>query len=414
MPQPIQTFQLDNGLTVVVEPMPHLRSAAFTLLLPAGSATDPDGQSGAAQLVNGMVYRGAGERDARALSNALDDLGVQRGGGVGVEYTTHSGALLADDLEAALALYADIARRPLLPEAELDAERALALQAIQSLNDNPTQRLFVELAKVYFPGPFGRSTLGEVDELQRIDHAALQSDHAARYQPGGGVLTVAGGVEPERAREIAERLFGDWQGSPPPTPQPQARTEPHYQHLQQATNQTQIAVAYPSLTLDDPDYYHERLALNVLSGGMASRLFTEVRTKRGLVYSVFAGPRLYKGLGLVLSYAGTQPERAQECIDVLLGELRRVSEGVTEDELARARTGLLAALVMQGESTGARASAMASDLFLIGRPRSLDEIRGAVDAITLDSLNRYLRQHPAHDFAVLTLGPAPVEITSNV
>ncbi len=415
MPQSIQTFRLANGMSAVVEPMPHLRSAAWTLLVGAGSATDPAGQSGSAQLLNGMVYLGAGERDARALSNALDDLGVQRGGGVGVEYTTLSGALLADDLENALALYADIVRRPQLPAAELDAERALALQAIQSLNDNPTQRLFVELGKAYFPGPFGRSALGEVEELQRVDHTSLLQDHAARYRPEGGVLAVAGGVEPERVREMAERLFGDWQGSPPPTPQPRLRTEPLYQHLPQDTNQTQIAVAYPSLTLDDPNYYHERLALNVLSGGgMASRLFVEVRTKRGLVYTVFAAPRIYKGLGLVLAYAGTQPDRAQECIDVLLGELQRISTGVTEEELDRARTGLLAALVMQGESTGARAGAMASDLFLIGRPRSLDEIRAAVDTVTLESLNNYLAQHPARDFAVLTLGPAPVAVASAV
>ncbi len=414
MPQSIQTFRLDNGLSVVVESMPHLRSAAWTLLVAAGSATDPDGQSGAAQVLNGMVYRGAGERDARQLSNALDDLGVQRGGGVGVEYTTLSGALLADDLENALALYADIVRRPQLPEAELDAERALALQAVQSLNDNPTQRLFVELGKAYFPGPFGRSTLGEVEELQRIDHGSLQRDHAARYRPEGGVLAVAGGVEPERVREIAERLFGDWQDAPPMPPQPQVRTEPFYQHLPQDTNQTQIAVAYPSLALAEPDYYHERLALNVLSGGMASRLFTEVRTKRGLVYSVFAAPRVYRSLGLVLGYAGTQPDRAQECIEVLLDTLQRISEGVTQEELDRARTGLLAALVMQGESTGARAGAMASDLFLIGRPRSLDEIRGAIDGVTRESLNAYLAQHPPHDFAVLTLGPSPVEVASAV
>lgn len=410
MPQLISTFALDNGLTVVVEPMPHMRSAAWTLLLTAGSASDPAGRGGAAQLLHGMVYRGAGGRDARALSDALDDLGVQRGGGVGAESTTFSGALLADDLEAALALYADIVRRPELPAAELDAERALVLQSIRSLNDNPTQRLFVELNKLYLPGPFGRSVLGEPDELSAIDHAALTADHAARYRPGGAILSVAGGVEPERVRDAAERLFGDWSGTPPAPAAPSTRAEPIYQHFQQDTAQTQIAVAYRSLSMDDPHYYHERLALNVLSGGMAARLFTEVRTKRGLVYSVSAGPRIYKGLGIVLGYAGTQPERAQECIDVLLGELRRIGEGVTADELERARTGLLAALVMQGESSSSRAAAMASDLYLIGRPRTLEEIRGAVESISLDDLNAYLAQHAPQEFTVLTVGPAPVSV----
>jgi predicted Zn-dependent peptidase len=394
----------------VVEALPHVRSVAWVLLVTAGSATDPEGQSGAAQILNGMVYRGAGERDARALSNALDELGVQRGGGVGTEYTTFSGALLAEDFDAALALYADIVRRPQLPAAELDAVRALTLQSIQSLNDNPAQRLFVEFGKAYFPGPFGRSSLGEADELERFDHALLQADHAARYQPADAILSVAGGLEPEQVRATVERLFGDWQGTPPAVPQPQARTEPLYHHVQQETAQTQIAIAYTSRALDDPFYYHERLGLTVLSGSMASRLFTEVRIKRGLVYSVYATPRLHKGLGLVLGYAGTQPSRAQETVEVMLSELRNLSAGVTEDELSRARTGLLSALVMQGESTTARASVMASDLFLIGRPRSLDEIRSAVDAITLDGLNQYLAQNPPQHFTVVTLGPAPVEL----
>lgn len=410
MPQSIHTFRLDNGLSVVVESMPHVRSVAWTLLLQAGAATDPEGQAGAAQLLNGMVFRGAGERDARALSNTLDELGVQRGGGVGSEYTTFSGALLAEDLDAALGVYADIVRRPQLPATELDAVRALTLQSIQSLNDNPAQRLFNEFGKIYFPGPFGRSTLGEPEELQRVDHGALQADHAARYRPGGGVLSVAGGVEPERVLETAQRLFGDWQGAPPAPPQPQLRAEPLYHHLQQETAQTQIAIAYPSLPLGDPHYYHERMALGVLSGSMASRLFTEVRIKRGLVYAVYATPRLYKGLALILGYAGTQPDRAQETVDVMLGELKRISEGVTEEELTRARTGLLSALVMQGESSSARAGAMSSDMFLIGRPRTLDDIRAAVDSITLDSLNEYLAGHQPKNFTVITLGPTPVSV----
>lgn len=410
MPQTIDTFRLDNGLTVAVEPMAHLRSAAWTLLLPGGSATDPEGQSGAMNLLSGMVYRGAGDRDARALSNALDDLGVQRGGGVSTEYATFGGALLADDLPAALALYADMLRRPLLPADELDAERALALQAIQSLNDNPAQRLFVELTKVYFPGPFGRSTLGEADQLRAIDHAVLAANHAARFRPQGAILAVAGGVEPAQVRDVAERLFGDWQGAPPPPPTPQARSEALYQHLQQDTNQTQIAVAYSGRTPDDPMYYHERLALNVLSGGMGARLFTEVREKRGLVYTVMAVPRVYRNLGLTLGYAGTQPERAQECIEVLLAELVRIREGVTAQELEQARIGLLSALVMQGESTGARAGAIASDIFQVGRPRTLAEIRARIDAVTLESLNDYLAAQPTPTFTVLTLGPAPVTV----
>ncbi len=413
MASQIITEELPNGLTLAVEPMPHLRSVSWTLLVEAGSAGDPDGQNGAAQLLSGMVYRGAGERDARALSDALDSLGVQRGGRLDLEYVTLGGSSLASELGSALALYADIVRRPALPAVELDAERALALQALASLHDNPAQRLFSQLTQAYFPGPFGRPTLGTAEELEAIDIGDLQAEHTARFKPSGAILAVAGGTTFEEARRLALEHFGDWSGAPRPAPRATPREEPFYEHLQQDTAQTQIGLAYAGLPIEHPDYYKARLGLNVLSGGMGARLFTEVREKRGLVYSVAAVPRLQRGSGLVLGYAGTQPERAQETINVLAGELRRLAEGVTAEELQRARTGLLSAMVMQGESTGARASAMAGDIFLIGRPRTLDEIRAGVDSVTLETLNTHLAAAPEPRFTILTLGPEPVSVPAH-
>jgi predicted Zn-dependent peptidase len=152
------------------------------------------------------------------------------------------------------------------------------------------------------------------------------------------------------------------------------------------------------------------MVTEVLSGGMAARLFTEVREKRGLVYNVTAGQYSVKGAGFMLAYAGTTPERCEETVEVLLGELRRVAEGVTDEELARARTGLLSALIMQGESTRARAGALARDQYLLGRVRSLAEIRQSVERVTTESIWLYLRDHPPTDFTVVTLGPRELSI----
>lgn len=410
MTSQIITEQLPNGLTLAVEPMPHLRSASWTLLVQAGSAGDPAGMNGSAQVLSGMVYRGAGDRDARALSDALDALGVQRSGRLDYEYATFGGACLADDLAPALALYADIVRRPTLPEAELDAERALALQALASLNDNPAQKLFQQLTQVYFPGPFGRSRLGTAEDLERIDIDDLRRDHAARFQPTGAVLSVAGGVEWGQVRQLAEDLFGDWQGAAPDAPRAAVRSGAYYEHLQQDTAQTQIGVAYKGVPIQHPDYYHAVLGLSVLSGGMGARLFTEVREKRGLVYSVAAFAQVLRDASAVLGYAGTMPDRAQETVDVLTGELQRMREGVTAEELERARIGVLAERVMRGESSMARAASMASDIFLLGRARPLDEIRAAVEAVTPDTLNQHLQQNTPTEFTILTLGPEPVMV----
>src|SRR5262249_11846127 len=179
------------------------------------------------------------------------------------------------------------------------------------------------------------------------------------------------------------------------------------------TSQEQIGAAYPTAGLGSEQYYDARMVTEILSGGMAARLFTEVREKRGLVYNVTAIQSSVKGAGFVLAYAGTTPERCEETVEVLLGELRRVAEGVTDEELARARTGLLSALIMQGESTRARAGALARDQYLLGRVRSLAEIRRAVERVTTESIWLYLRDHPPSDFTVVTLGPRDLEVMSN-
>lgn len=406
------THAYPNGLTLVAEPVAGARSAAFHLLVPAGAITDPDGLEGSATVIENLCYRGAGPRDARALSDELDGLGVQRGGGADAEYSTFAAALLADDLETALELYSDIVLRPHLPGDQLDAARDFALQRLQSLEDNPTHKLFVELARLYFPGPYGRSSLGTRDGLERLTIEDVTRDHRRRYSPSPAILSVAGRFEWERLRDQVGRIFGEWQGAAQSLPPPDTTGRPPLHHIPQETAQEQIGVAYPEVTLGRPGFYESRLAVEVLSGGMGARLFTEVREKRGLVYSVSARARSLKGAGVVLCYAGTTPERSQETLDVLLGELRRLPDGVTEEEVARAKTGLLSSLVMQGESTVARVGALARDQFLLGRIRSLDEIRAEVERVTADGVTAHLRTHPPGDFTVVTLGPREIAPSS--
>jgi len=400
----IYTHTFPNGLTLAVEEMPWLPSASFDLLLPVGAATDPTGAEGSATTLNDWFYRGAAGRDSRSLSDALDDLGVRRGGGAGTEYMTLSGSLLADALPEALGLHADIVRRPNLEDAEFEGARALALQELSSLGDNPTQRLFIALARAYFASAHGRSAYGEEAGLGALTAQEVRDDYARRIAPKGAVLSVAGGVRWEGVQDLVAAAFGDWRGEGVPLPEVRVNP-PHREHITAPTSQTQIGVAFEGVPPTSPDWYKNALAVGVLSGGMGSRLFAEVREKRGLVYSVAAVSRTVRGFGYTLSYAGTTPERADETLRVLLGELRRLREGATEEELARARTGLLSSLVMQGESSGARASSLARDTFLLGAPRPIGEVKAGLERVTLEDLNRYLGERPEPRFTVLTLGP---------
>ena len=183
-------------------------------------------------------------------------------------------------------------------------------------------------------------------------------------------------------------------------------------HLTKDTTQTQIGIAYPSVPIGNPDYYAAQGAVNVLSGGMSARLFTEVREKRGLCYAVWATYQTFKDRASVICYAGTTNERAQETLDLLLHEIRRLAEGIEPEEVQRTQVGLKSALIMQQESTSARAGSLASDWYYLGRVRSLEEIRAAIDGLTPAAIVRYLRRCPPRDFSVVTLGPQPLTVAA--
>jgi predicted Zn-dependent peptidase len=210
-------------------------------------------------------------------------------------------------------------------------------------------------------------------------------------------------------RELVEELFAGWEPRPPADVESRPAACRHT-HIEKDTTQTQIGIAYPSVPIADPDYYAAHAAVNVLSGGMSARLFTEVREKRGLCYAVYASYLTLKGLGSVLCYAGTTNERAQETLDVTLGELKRLQNGIEAEEVDRVRAGLKSALIMQEESTSARAGALASDWYYLGRVRSFDEIQRAIDALTPEAIVSHLKRHPPRDFTIVTLGPAPLRV----
>ncbi|MBS3968446.1 MAG: insulinase family protein [Truepera sp.] len=395
---------LDNGLTVLLEPMPHLPSASFELLIPMGSATDPRGLEGSAAVLRDWLFRGAGEHTSRQLSDALDELGVRRGGHASVEHTTFSASLLADLLRPALGLFADALQRPHLLDSEFEPAKALALQELASLDDNPVQRVFVALSEQYFASGHGRSPYGSHQALTAMTAEQVRQDYQQRVSPQGAILAVAGGITWDELLTAVEASLSSWQG-PPPAPLEVELRPTRVHHLPAETAQVQIGVAYRGVAPGEPGYYEYALATAVLSSGMSSRLFSEVREKRGLVYAVAAVNRAVRGLGYTLGYAGTTAERADETLQVLLYELRRLSRGVSGEELARARTGILSHLVMQGESSGARASALARDTFLFGQPRTLMELRRLVEQVDLDTINAFLATQADQAFTITTLGP---------
>ena len=409
MPQAIFQHSFPNGLTLLAERMEHVRSAALNFLVPAGCVYDPPDQRGIASVLADLITRGAGERDSRELTLALDNLGLDRDESVGPMYVRFWGATLARNLPAALELYADILRRPHLPRGEMDPVKALALQDLQSLEDEPRQKMLIELRQRHFPPPLGHDRRGTVEGIEKLTAKTVKQHYQRLFRPRATILSVAGNIDWEPLREQVERLFSDWKGGDEPAlqlgPQPEKLA-----HITKETTQTQIGIAYPSVPIGHADYYSALGAVSVLSGGMSARLFTEVREKRGLCYAVWASYSTFKDRASIFCYAGTTNERAQETLDVTLGELKRLQEGIEAEEVERVQAGLKSSLIMQEESTSARAGSLASDWYYLNRVRSLDEIQSAVDGLSPAGIVDHLRRYPAHDFTIVTLGPKPLQM----
>jgi predicted Zn-dependent peptidase len=391
-------------LTLLAERMEHVRSAALNFLLPAGCVYDPPEHLGIASVLSDLITRGAGKRDSRELTLALDNLGLDRDESVGTLHTRFWGATLARNLPAALEIYADILRRPHLPDEELDPVKALAQQDIQSLEDEPRQKVLIELRRRHYPMPLGQDRRGTHEGIESLTPRLIRDHYCRLFRPQGTILSIAGNIEWEPLLDQVGRLFGDWQGGEEPELTFTPPTVRQY-HLAKETTQTQIGIAYDSVPIGHPDYYAAQGAVNVLSGGMSARLFTEVREKRGLCYAVWASYQTFKDRGTVVCYAGTTNDRAQETLDVTLHELRRLKDGIEEEEVARVRAGLKSSLIMQEESTSARAGTLASDWYYLSRVRTFDEIQSAVNALTPKMITDHLHRHPPQDFTLVTLGP---------
>ena len=411
----IRTHEFSNGLVLAVEPIPGVASVGMTLLLPAGAVTEPHDRQGIGAVLGEMVMRGAGDLDARAHADALDLLGVHRSAESHSQHFRLGATFLGDRLPQALPLLFDMVRRPHMSEKDFGPAVQLALQSIESLEDEPQEKVMLELRRLHLGDPLGRSNLGRPDDLRAMQLKDALNFIAGRFVAGGAILGLAGAVEFEHARDLVGELLGDMAGAAHPIDEDVMRNAPgSYHHLHADSHQQHIGLAYETIGEAHELSMTQRLAVAVLSGGMSGRLFTEVREVRGLCYAVYASYAPRRSAGTIYAYSGTTTQRAAQTLDVLTAELRRLSDGVTADEFQRAVVGLKTRLIMQGESTGARARAIAYDQFLLGRPRTLAERAAEIDAVALADLNEFLVARPAQNFTTLTIGPEPLMQVSQV
>ncbi len=413
MKQHIFSTTLDNGLTILGECMPGVESVAVAFHVPAGSIHDPPGRCGLATLAGEMCLRGAGSRTNRGIVEALEGAGVQWGHAVSTTHTSFTGAMVARQFSAVLPVYADILRRPTLPAEEFDAAREMVLQNLAGIEDDPGHRTLAALRLLHLPAPWGRPTEGIAAEVEAATIGDVRRFVSARMHPADTIVAIAGRIEEDEAIRQIEAALGDWRGEPGP-PVVEGPRGPHLRQVSHDSQQTHIALAWSLPPYRDDDSAVAGAAVAILGGGTSSRLFTEVRERRGLCYGVSAGYQTQRDFAAAICHAGTTAARAQETLDVILAEIDRLPGSIEADELERMKARVTSGLVMQQESTGARVGSMARQWYHLGRIRSLDEELARYDRLDVATIEAWLAARPPRDLTLVSLGPDPLEVSGAI
>lgn len=415
MEEKTRFHQLANGLVILGKEIPWSQSVSYMLQLPCGSVDDPSGRQGCSRLLTEMVARGAGQYDNRALLAAFENLGADASESVSKTCSTYCVSMLFDKFPEVLSLTADMVLRPHFPEEELEPSRQSLLQEIAALEDEPSRKMMIALNAMFYGDHWSHPSFGTPETLNAVTLDDIIGQHRRLISPQGAILGIAGRFDWEKVVRLVNDLFGGWSGQQRSFPESKEVTT-LTKHIPFESSQTQIGLIWPAPSLDDPLSRPYRMALSILSGGMSSRLFTEVREKRGLCYSVYASYSALKGnRSSVYCYCGSGNDTAQEALDVIVEELQKISrEGVNEEEFQRMKVRLKSDLVIGLEPCSARASAMVSDWFYLGRVREMAELEAEVDALTCQKVNDALRRCPFGPFRLAVLGPNPLRIDPTI
>ena len=409
MKQTLLSATLDNGIVLLGEELPDLESVAVAFHVPAGGIHDGPGRCGLASLTSEMMLRGAGDRDSRQLVEDLALAGINWSNAVSTTHATYFGAMVARRLPEALPIYADILRRPALPEDQFESGQQVVLQGLAGTDDDPSHRTLLALKKLVFPSPWGLPSEGLISDVEKLTPAAVAEFARRHVRPDGMIVAAAGRLDwPDFVKQM-QNLFADWQ--------PGAAEAVHngprggrLEHVTHDSQQTHIAIAWSVPPYRSDESYEATAALSVLGGGTSSRFFTEVRERRGLCYSVSAGYHTQRDFASAICYAGTSSDRAQQTLDVMLEEIERLPNSITDDELGRVKARAKSGLVMQQESSSARAGGIARQWYHLGHVRSLADELERLDRLSVESVRTWLEAHPPTDLSIVSLGRNPLEV----
>jgi predicted Zn-dependent peptidase len=387
--------ELDSGVRVVTERMPSVRSVALGFWIGTGSAGEAEPEAGLSHLIEHMLFRGTARFESVEIDQIFDGMGAELNAGTGKETTSVYSRVLDVHLERALDVMADMIWRPRFAQGDLDNEREIVLEEIAMYEDDPQDKVFDVLGEAVFGShPLGRAIIGRAEVVAGTPADGLRSFYDARYVPGNIVVAAAGSLDHDELVEQITRAAAERAAPvPPAVVPPRDELERRVRFLEKDTEQYHLCLGGPGIRRDDDRRFALRVLDNVLGGSSSSRLFQEVREKRGLAYSVYSFQSLYAGTGQVGMYLGTRPDNVGRAMAVVAEELARFrSEPATAEELDRSKENVKGRLVLALESTTARMNRLGSSL-LAGLPLlSVDEMVERIDAVTVADLEELAQE----------------------
>jgi predicted Zn-dependent peptidase len=388
----VRLSTLANGLRVVTHEMATVETASVGVWVGAGTRNEPAEINGVAHLLEHMAFKGTRRRSAADIAMEIENVGGHLNAYTSRESTVYYAKVLKDDVPLALDLLADILLNATFDPEELSRERAVVLQEIGQANDTPEDIVFDRFQATAYPDqPLGRPVLGLPEVVGGMSREQVLDHMRQTYGSERMVVAAAGRVSHDAIVEAVEGLFGPLQSNVTIYSEPALYTGGDFRE-DRDLEQLHLILGFPGLPYDDEDYYALSMLSMLFGGGMSSRLFQEIREKRGLVYSIYTFASSYRDSGLLGIYAGTGPKEGAELVDAICGEIVRLPDSDFGDEILRARKQLISATVMSLESTGARCDQLGQQTLAFGAPIPVDEQLRRIEAVDAAALARVARQ----------------------
>ncbi|ONG47427.1 peptidase M16 [Pseudoroseomonas deserti] len=406
MSDAVRLTRLSNGLTIVSEAMPRVETVSIGAYVHAGTRDESASENGASHFLEHMAFKGTAKRDAAAIAREIENVGGHLNAYTARENTAYYAKVLKEDMGLAADIIGDILTHSTFIPEEMERERGVILQEIGQANDTPDDIVFDHFQATAFPDqPMGRPTLGTEESVGGMGRAVLTDYMRRHYGPSRMVVAAAGALEHDKLVGLVEKHFADLP-LVAPSPAEVARYGGGEFREERELDQVHVVLGFEADAVATPMHYPTMLLSTLLGGGMSSRLFQEIREKRGLVYSIYSFAQLFRDSGLFAVYAGTGEDQAAELVPVALEELKRVQHDVTEEELARAKAQLRASVLMSLESTGSRCEQLARQIQVHGRIIPVEETKAKIAAVTVEQVQaaaaKIFRSRPT----LAALGPA--------